>query len=306
MPIVSIVTPAYNASRHIAETIRSVRDQSYEDWEWIIVDDGSTDDTREIIAREIADSVRVRVYEQENKGVSAARNRGLEAARGRYLALLDADDLWLPENLERKVGVLRQEPNIAFVYSNMYRYFERSGQTLPSEPGKGERILRNLLLWNGEVIPGICSNLVYRRPVHGEDLRFDPRFSTAADLDFAFRLASQGEGRLIDERLIIYRVVAGSMSRDLSRAERELTALYRKAEALRLFGSTAFRRRCFARLYLILAGSWWIDGKQRLRGLRLILRAIAVHPWAAVEVARKALRKMKRAGPRSVPWRDAP
>jgi glycosyltransferase involved in cell wall biosynthesis len=291
-PIVSIVTPAYNASRYIAETIRSVCDQSYEDWEWIIVDDGSTDDTREVIARETAALDRVCVYEQENKGVSAARNRGLEAARGRYLALLDADDLWLPENLERKVSVLRQEPDVAFVYSNMYRHFERSGQTLPAEPGKGEQILRNLLLWNGEVIPTICSNLVYRRYLHDGGLRFDTRFSTAADLEFAFRLAAKAQGRLIGERLFTYRVLPGSMSRDLGRAERELIALYRNAGTLGLFETAAFRRRCFANLYLILAGNWWIDGNDRLRGLTFVLRAIAAHPWALLKLTRKSLRRI--------------
>ena len=284
---VTIVTPAYNAAKYIAETIDSVQAQTWRDWEWIVVDDGSTDDTAHLLDAHARSDDRMTVIRQRNAGVSAARNRGLAEVRSPLAALLDADDLWSPQNLERKVAALESDPSVLFVYSNMYRYSQQTGQTTLSTPGKAEKQLENLLLWNGDVIPSICSNVVFRRSVVDAGLRFDPRFSTAADLDFAFRLARTGKGRLLDERLITYRVLADSMSRDLRLAEGDLIAVYQNAARLGLFRNAWFQRRCFAQLYLILAGGWWIEGGDRRRALRLILRAILSHPWAVSQLIRR-------------------
>jgi glycosyltransferase involved in cell wall biosynthesis len=284
---VTIVTPAYNAAKYLAETIDSVQAQTWRDWEWIVVDDGSTDDTARLIDARATSDDRITVIRQRNGGVPAARNRGLAEMRGPLAALLDADDLWSPHNLERKVAALEADRSVLFVFSNMYRYSEQLRLTTPSAPGKAENLLENLLLWNGDVIPCLCSNIVFRRSVVDAGLRFDPRFSTAADLDFAFRLARTGQGRLLDERLLTYRVRPDSMSRDLGLAERDLIAVYENAATLGLFRNGWFQRRCFAQLYLILAGGWWIDGGDRRRALRFILRAILFHPWAAGQLIRK-------------------
>ena len=101
--LVSIITPSYNTAPFIAETIESVLSQTYPNWEMIIVDDCSTDNTDEVVARYTADS-RIRYYKNEkNSGAAFSRNFALRKARGRYIAFLDSDDLWMPEKLEKQL-----------------------------------------------------------------------------------------------------------------------------------------------------------------------------------------------------------
>ena len=96
-PSVSVIIPVYNSSKWIEKTIESVLCQTYGDLETVIVDDGSTDDTAEIVKK--YKNRAVRYFYQKNKGVSAARNKGIEVAGGKYIALLDHDDLWMPEKI---------------------------------------------------------------------------------------------------------------------------------------------------------------------------------------------------------------
>src|SRR5580700_5420680 len=101
MPLVSIITPVYNAARWLRETLDCVRAQTLTDWEHMLVDDGSTDDSVAVIEAAVREDKRFRLIRTpQNAGPSNARNLALEAARGRYIALLDADDLWLEKKLE--------------------------------------------------------------------------------------------------------------------------------------------------------------------------------------------------------------
>jgi teichuronic acid biosynthesis glycosyltransferase TuaG len=123
---VSIITPVYNAARWLPETLASVRAQTHEDWEHILVDDCSTDDSLAIIEAAARDDSRIRaVRAPRNGGPSAARNLALKAARGRFIAFLDADDLWLPEKLTRSVALLK-EREYPFVYHD-YRHMSHDG-----------------------------------------------------------------------------------------------------------------------------------------------------------------------------------
>ena len=106
--LVSIITPCYNGEEYVAQTIRSVLAQSYKNWEMILVDDGSTDGSGQIIREFIKQDSRISLLRQENAGSAAARNAGIRAARGRYLALLDADDLWEPDFLEKQLAFMDQ------------------------------------------------------------------------------------------------------------------------------------------------------------------------------------------------------
>ena len=106
---VSIVTPCYNGARHVAETIESVLSQTYSDWEMIVVDDGSSDDSARIIGEYAGRDPRIRLIRQDNAGTACARNVALCVAEGRYIALLDADDIWEPVFLERQLAFMRQK-----------------------------------------------------------------------------------------------------------------------------------------------------------------------------------------------------
>jgi len=117
MPKISVIIPTYNCAQYIGDAIKSVLDQSFKDYEIIIVDDGSTDDTKEMLNSFIADNIIQYIY-QKNEGQSVARNNGILAARGEYIAFLDADDILLPESLQKREIVLSKHPEIAMVFSD--------------------------------------------------------------------------------------------------------------------------------------------------------------------------------------------
>lgn len=132
MKLVSIITPAYNAGQHIEETIKSVLKQTYKNWEMLIVDDGSTDNTKEVVARYLSDS-RIKYYLQENGKQGKARNNAMGRAKGEYLAFLDADDLWVSNKLELQVKLIEEE-GVDVVYSAGWSFLDTADQ-----PDKVER-----------------------------------------------------------------------------------------------------------------------------------------------------------------------
>lgn len=133
---VSVVIPAYNASGTIVECLRSVVGQSYSDWEVIVVNDGSGDDSGALVEAFMTDYPGlVRLINQENRGVSAARNCGIREARGEYIAFLDADDVWEPEKLDTQMKLMEDFPSVA-LSGTAYNRFSRggSGKLMPVSP----------------------------------------------------------------------------------------------------------------------------------------------------------------------------
>ena len=120
-PLVSIIMPAYNASAFIAEAIRSVLDQTYSNWELIIVDDGSTDETP-LVVRSFVDK-RVKYIRKERQGQSAARNTAMQRASGVYLSFLDADDLFLPRKLELQIKYLERQRSCGVCYADLIHFY---------------------------------------------------------------------------------------------------------------------------------------------------------------------------------------
>lgn len=275
--MVSIIIPAYNAEKYITETIESVLNQTFTDWELIIVIDGATDHTEDI-ARSFESDERISVIVKENTGVSDTRNIGMSKAKGNYIALLDADDIWLPENLEKKITFLEQNSEFGWVYSQMNEFHNDTSLVNQAPRGHDKEILKSILSWKGEVVPGPCSNVVFRSEFLKKGLAFDVEFSTAADQDFTLQLAQLAPGKLIDEYLWNYRVLSGSMSRNIAAMEKDHIGVFNKAASNNLFLSASFKRKCFANLYLILAGSWWKNGQNRTRGLYFLFRSFFTHP----------------------------
>lgn len=127
--LVSIVTPVYNAEKVIEQTIKSVQDQTYQNWEMILVDDFAKDNSAYIIKKKALDDPRIKYYKlDQNSGAAVARNRGIQEAKGQYIAFLDADDYWLPEKLQREL-ILMKEKNCAFVYAATHM-IDENDQTL--------------------------------------------------------------------------------------------------------------------------------------------------------------------------------
>ena len=142
--------PAYNAAKYIKETIESVLSQSYSDWELIIIDDGSTDNTLVIVKQYATSNAQIRYIYQENKGQSFARNRGIEEAKGKYIAFLDADDLFLPTKLEKQIKFLENNPECGVSYCKIYHFFEDNKQKLfyNSQPHYSGDIFEKVLAQN--------------------------------------------------------------------------------------------------------------------------------------------------------------
>src|SRR4051812_1023393 len=118
MPTVSVIVPAYNVASYVGATIESALTQTYQDFELIVVDDGSTDETGAIVDAAVARDARIRVVRQPNGGLSSARNAALRNARGRYIALLDGDDLWDPGFLAAQLAVFESRPDVSVVTGN--------------------------------------------------------------------------------------------------------------------------------------------------------------------------------------------
>jgi len=198
--LVSVIVPTYNYAHFIGEMIGSLLAQTYARWECVVVDDGSTDDTREVVARYAAEDPRIRYVRQENAGQPAALNTGLRNFAGDYLQILDADDLIEARKLEAQVACLESRPEVDIVYGGV-RFFSADGAAggeqsewvddklrLPEGSLAGREALRHLLRAN---VLTVNSALLRRRVVEEVGL-FDDTLSPIQDWDYWLRCALAG------------------------------------------------------------------------------------------------------------------
>lgn len=269
--------PAFNAEKYISQTIQSVINQTYLAWELIIIDDGSLDQTSRVIESFLFDQ-RIKYFYQKNHGVSAARNNGISMTSGSFIALLDADDVWAENNLQVKLERLISE-NIDFIYSDA-QLIDTNNQVIQNSlKGNDQNILEYYLLWKETAIPAPCSNLIIKRIVFEKSsIYFDPQFSTAADQDFCIRMSANHVGRRIPCVTFSYRILPMSMSRNMKIFEKDHIGVYRKASRLNLFKSYCFEQQCFSSMYMILAGSWWVNGKRKDKAIYYLCRSFISSP----------------------------
>ena len=215
-PLVSVIIPTYNRCDLLKDAVESVLKQTFEGFELIIVDDGSTDATSSMLAAYVGDS-RVRYVHQEHAGTSAgaARNKGLAAATGRYLAFLDSDDLWLPEKIERQVAAMQANPGIGVVYCAYFAQEVDSKRSVISEivvrrPPQQHRTLYEDLLYRN-VISGSASSVLIRAECFSRAGPFKEHLP-ASDIDMWRRLALQEEFLYLNEPLVRIRRHASNMS----------------------------------------------------------------------------------------------
>jgi len=199
---VSVVIPTYNYAKHISGAVDSVLAQTYHDYEIIVVDDGSTDDTREVLAS-YGDSISV-VY-QENGGVSSARNQGVLAASGEFIAFLDADDRWVPEKLEKQVAFMDANPQFVMSYTDMSHvagdrlvnksYLHENGYHHFGSGRIYEQILQEGFIFTPTVL--------IKKACFQEVGLFDPFLATCQDVDMWLRIADRFELGFLDEPLAV-------------------------------------------------------------------------------------------------------
>ena len=214
MPRVSVVIPAYNAERYLRETLDSVLAQTYRDLEVLVVDDGSTDTTRDVV-RSYGEPVRC--IEQENAGPSPARNRGIREARGDLVAFVDSDDLWLPEKLAEQVPLFDDAGRVGLVYCHVARV-DASGRPVgtPQAPKpKGDVfdqfLFRNHCGTSGAVVRRECFD---RCGVFPEDMVW------AEDWHLWLRIARHYAFQAVDRVLVHHRVHGGALTRQHEKAYR--------------------------------------------------------------------------------------
>lgn len=213
-PAVSVIMPAYAVSRFVAQAVESAFRQTFTDFELVVVNDGSpdTDDLERALA-----PYRTRIkYLQfpENRGISAARNAGIRASRGKYVALLDADDVWEPNYLEVQVGILEADPTIAVVYPDAFLFGnprDRDSSFMDLFPSTGEVTLERLLAKQCTVM---ISATIRRDALERAGL-FDEALRSCEDFDLWLRILRAG-GRIVYHRrkLVHYRRRPDSLSAD--------------------------------------------------------------------------------------------
>ena len=223
-PEVSVITPTYNAQEFIVETISSVQNQSFQDWEMVIVDDHSTDGTAQMINDAAAGDARIiPVLRKENGGAAEARNAGIRRARGRYIAFLDADDLWLSNKLERQLAFMR-DGDLPFVFS-AYHVIDKSGKIVGNVQVPETVNYRQLLLTN---VIG-CLTAIYDSKQLG--LVEMPNIRKRQDFGLWLNLLKRTPHAFgMQEELSFYRLHEQSMSSNKWSSAQYNWHLYRKVE----------------------------------------------------------------------------
>lgn len=264
-PLVSVIIPVYNAEKYIEQTIQSVLQQTFQDFEIIVLNDGSKDHSGEIIQRMQQADNRIQYIPKANTGVSDTRNIGISKAKGKYLAFLDADDIWLPENLAEKVSVLEQTGKLWTFSDYEYLYENDNHLRFEKKEIKPYNITDNLLLWEMDVVPGPCSNIVVIRTVFDSGVKFDTKLSSPADRDICLQISTKGDAVFINKVLWRYRLHVQSMTNQNSRAIDEMKYLYKKADKEKWFSNPALRRKALSNANLIMAGMSYFFPSERRR-----------------------------------------
>lgn len=284
-PTVTIIIPTYNSSATIAETLESVNEQTYRDYEVIVVDDCSSDDTVDVLKKiEVPHSLIVR---EENGGPAAARNDGIAVASGEWIAFLDGDDVWLPRRLEVQMEAAKIDSDVSAFCGRIVDF----GASIPSVMGPDSSAealakadLRDLSL--EEFVyrnPVSTSTVLARKDAIDELGGFDESFVGPEDYDLWMRLVSRHRMQKLGLVLARYREYAGSLSMDdrkfLPQVRRVLDKAYGENGALRAYGDL---RRSSISTQL-----WNASWMAFVRGARTVALGLLIRSYAMNIVAKQ-------------------
>lgn len=252
MPKVSILVPSYNAAHFLPLSLESALSQSYQDFEIIVIDDGSSDNTKEVVQGYIDQYPhKIRYFFQENQGLPSARNKGIELSQGEYLALLDADDQWLPCRLDEEVKILDRDSLVGIVHGNITNI--DINNNVINTPRRDVRFLSgsifdHIFLRDADIS---CPTVLLRRSCCDAVGTFDVKLTGLGceDRDLWLRISRKYKIVYIDKVLSYYRVSAQSMSRNMKKMlEARLYVIdkYCPAEDL---AKIRLRNRALARIY---------------------------------------------------------
>jgi len=284
--LVSIIIPVYNTEKYIKETILSVINQSYQDWELIIIDDGSTDGSAEII--QAIDDKRVKYYYQQNASQAVARNRGIKLAKGEFIAFLDADDLWEPSKLERQLGLF-DNGKVGLTYTNCSTIDSSSSiQEADCETNfyKGnvyETIISGNIVSNSSVI-------VRSEILSSNELWFRERRKGVEDWDLWIRIAKVTEFDYIQDSLLKYRVHPDNTSSDeVLMKNSQLQTIKDLMNSIRCDASCSKKRKRYLSsivkngrcMYLLKTGHQLLSKNKWKAARKMFLSCISYCPFSA-------------------------
>lgn len=272
-PTVSVIIPTYNRANLVDKAIKSVLNQTYQDFEIIVIDDGSTDNTEEIIRGFKDKRIKYIKKYKKNRGSPVARNIGIKIARGEYIAPLDSDDEWLPEKLDMQIKFFQDgPPELGVVYSHSC-YMDESGKNINK--------LHNLREVEGyiyeDLLGGNCvgspSKLLIRKECFHQVGLFDDLLRTQADWDMWIRIAKYYRFAFIKIPLVRYRLHSNQISKNLGvkfiSANRILVKYANELE---------IRRRAHSKHYFYIGNRFCHMGKTK-EGQRYLYKAISLYPF---------------------------
>lgn len=282
---VSIIIPTYNSAKTIESTIASIQQQSFTDWELIIIDDGSPDNTVDVIKN--IDEPRIKLFVYENGGVGTARNRGIAQAQGEFIAFLDADNLWTQDKLALQVEALNNHPQAKVAYS-WTSFIDEKGKLLFSGAALSYQgnIYEYLLLTNF-LLSG--SNILVHRDVLPVVEGFKPDMPYAADWDFYLRLARNFDFVVVPKYQILYRQSCGSMSSKIEELKQQSLQVIDEAFQAAPTQLQFLKKRSHSILYLYCAELYRkkinLEGKKSLVNAKENLKtSIGLYPQSLLQL----------------------
>lgn len=271
MPKVSVIIPTYNRAEFLRSAITSVLNQTYRDFEIVVVDDASNDNTREVVGSFNKGNI-CYVRHETNKGVTAARNTGVLNSNGAYIAFLDDDDEWLPQKLTRQMDLLRRSPlQTGAVYTGLLRVDHRSGKTIEEWiPTKRGDLFNELCFEN---CVGTASTVLLKKECFNTLGLFDEDICFGEEYDMWIRVSKRFLFECVNEPLVKYRVHPAKLSTNYELVISGLEAQLRKHEAF--FRSN---KKGYSYRYLSLGTLYCYVGNMG-RGRVAFLTAIKLYPW---------------------------
>lgn len=268
-PLVSIIIPTYNREKIIGKALDSVFAQTRQDFEIIVLDDGSQDNTKAVVE---AYGPKVKYFYQDNKGIAGARNSGMGRAGGRYIAFLDSDDYWLPAKLERQLALFDEHPDYGMVASQCGAVAIDGSYREKNRPGKSGRVLHDLFKKNFIR----TSSAVITRQCLEKVGGFDESLREGEEYDYWLRIAAEFAVGFINEPLAVYVDNTDGMSTDSLTGRLHRLKVLEKTYLKKKIPPRMYRRRIADTCHYI--GRHYLKRGKRQEGIAYLKKAQKLHP----------------------------